>query len=122
MLRPILIILASANIAWALSCKDENGVDVDWYILYKIPYLQEDQAPVKSGFAYAYLSGPAISAINDVFPDEEGQWRLSKYTIKDRQSFLGETVDQIYSQSDSKDDLSFVIYNDSPPPDSGNGN
>lgn len=118
----LIFIVTCINTSWSLFCKDENGINVDWYLLYKIPYLQEDQVPLKTGFAYAFLSGPAISAMNGDLPDEDWQWHLSKYTIKDKRSFLGQTMDQIYSQVDhpSKDDISFIMYNDSPPPNSGN--
>ena len=117
-----LIILSFVTKCRSLYCKDENGNDVDWFILYKIPFLQSDKDPLNTGFSYASLTGPAVNSVNGDRPDEEWHWHLSKYSIRDRSSLLGQTLEPIYTQfkRGSKSDISFVMYNDSPPPESGN--
>jgi len=110
-------------------CKDESGNPVDWFVLYKIPRLENDPVTVfRSGFAYAFLTGPPISA-RELFLDNfrssssskrksSQSWKLSSHLITQEESLLGQTLGILYSQA-KQPSSSFVFYNDAPPPDAG---
>lgn len=90
----------------ALSCKDENGKDVDWFMGIKIPKMPDDSgAPFNTGFSYAYITS------NDA-KGGKVQWKLGKVLVKDPKSIYGQTLEPLYS-SPSK--YSHIMYNDAPP-------
>ena len=38
-----------------MGCLDQNGNNVDWWVMFKVPYLPDSSDPVAaSGYAYAY--------------------------------------------------------------------
>lgn len=123
LIQLIVFLIIATSECLSLYCKDENGNNVDWYILYKLPFLQSDESPLNTGFSYASLSGPSVESLTGDRLDELRHWYLSKHLIKDSQSFLGQTLDPVYSlfsRRSKSNEISFVMYNDSPPPDSGN--
>lgn len=89
-----------------LSCLDETGNNVDWFIIYKIPHLLDNEV-LKSGYSYAFLSSNSASST----------WRLSRNYITNSSSVLGRTVTNLYSNPSGS---SYIFYNDEPPTSSGN--
>ena len=104
--------------AESLTCRDEGGKAVDWFIMYKIPLLQDDPSrQLTTGFAYAYLTGPPLSSRNTIVSafmgrsEEPSEWRLSDHLITDDASILGRTLEPMYAEAGR---LSFALYNDQP--------
>lgn len=90
----------------ALSCKDENGKNVDWFMAIKIPKMPDDSGePFTTGFSYAYITS------NDA-KGTKSQWKLGKNLVKDENSIFGRTLAPLYA---SPDRYSHVMYNDAPP-------
>lgn len=88
-----------------LSCQDENGSNVDWFIIYKIPHLPDNEV-FKSGYSYAYLTSKTSSHT----------WKLSRNYITNESSLLGQTVTNLYNDAAK---YSYVFYNDDPPTSAG---
>ena len=94
----------------SLSCRNEEGVAVDWFIVYKIPYLQKDpNANLRSGFAYAYISGPPLGSSRR----QNGQdgYILSKKLITDKDSIFAQTLKPLLTDTNS---YTHLIYSDAP--------
>ena len=76
----VFLLLLFLGGAMALTCRDEAGHPVDWWILYKLPrqgtYRKPVPGPLGEGIAYAYLTSD--------LPDT--QWTLSSLTIEDPES------------------------------------
>ena len=113
----------------AISCKDEAGRDVDWWILYKLPKRDDDdqlyekhslEEYIYEGLAYAYLTSD--------LPDQS--WTLSQLSVGDEKSMPGRTLNQLYqskkrrtkhkrkrkSKRKSKSENLFnIMYNDEHP-------
>lgn len=87
-------------------CMDESGKAVDWYIVYKFPYLSHLHQKLFGGYRYAVLTSK----------DSSG-WHLSAHNITDHEnSIFAKTLAPLYSSASK---LSTVFYNDQPPgPDS----
>eukprot|EP01087_Luapelamoeba_hula_P001831 TRINITY_DN1162_c0_g1_i1.p1 TRINITY_DN1162_c0_g1~~TRINITY_DN1162_c0_g1_i1.p1 ORF type:complete len:364 (+),score=50.09 TRINITY_DN1162_c0_g1_i1:16-1107(+) len=87
----------------ALGCLDENGNDVDWWIIMKTPYMPGNANPnVASGFGYAYADANAQTL-----------QLTAKRLDTNTNGALGSTLGQIYSASAS--DTAWFMYNDEPP-------
>jgi deoxyribonuclease-2 len=105
---PALLAVAAALLcpAAALSCMDEEGRPVDWWILYKLPKQGSYRHPVAGalgeGLAYAFLT----SALPDL------AWTLSDREIGDPLSLAGRTLAPLYSATP---DLFHLMYNDEVP-------
>ncbi|XP_062973969.1 deoxyribonuclease-2-beta [Elgaria multicarinata webbii] len=86
-----------------ISCLNEDGKPVDWYILYKFPMRIRDKS-AESGLEYMFM--------DSVTPT----WTLSKYFINMTESALGQTLQQLYKNYKSKENTTaYVMYNDGPP-------
>lgn len=95
-------IAAPAASSSSPQCIDESGKAVDWYIVYKFPYLSHLHQKLFGGYRYAVLT----SAAND-------GWHLSANNITDHQnSIFAKTLAPVYGSSSK---LSTVFYNDQPP-------
>ena len=93
----------------SLQCTDENGKPLDWYIVYKFPYLLSTHRKLFGGYRYATLTSDA----------PEG-WHLSTHNISQREnSIFAETLSPIYGgkNSKSKRKLYSLFYSDQPPTD-----
>ena len=83
------------GLSWAHVCLDEEGFEVDWYIIYKLPRLKDLLAPedvipgdlVHEGLAYAHFSSRNIS----------NSWQLSNLSIGDPKSPPGRTLAHLYN-------------------------
>lgn len=94
----------------SLSCRNEEGLAVDWFVVYKIPYLQQDpSSTLKSGFAYAFISGPPIGRSNQG-RNQQG-WTLSTKLITSTNSIFAQTLNPIFEDSNS---YTHLMYSDAP--------
>ena len=119
LLRAVGLLLTLDQVA-ALSCLDEQGRAVDWWILYKLPKQSTSKHPVAGplgeGRAYAFLTSS--------LPNQ--RWTLSSMTIDDPNSMPGQvrkmfvssftsilqTLAPLYSNASS---LFHLLYNDEEP-------
>ena len=88
-----------------LSCKDQNGVSVDWFTLYKMPTIStQTNSLAKIGQAYAYITN-ITQAYN---------WTLSTIAINALPSLHGKTLNPIYNSDTNlnKTQLGYIMYND----------
>ncbi|KAJ8249766.1 hypothetical protein COCON_G00229820 [Conger conger] len=80
-----------------ITCRDENGVGVDWYVLYKVPKLNNDKC---TGLEYVYIDpvkSEKLTAINDA------------------KGVLAHTLEPLLSWKSPTPDFGFISYNDQPP-------
>lgn len=103
----LILVIAFAGATYAaLSCKDESGKNVDWFMAIKIPKMpSESGEPFTTGFSYAYITS------NDA-KGAKSQWKLGKNLVKDPKSIFGQTLEPLYSDPKK---YSHVMYNDAPP-------
>ncbi|XP_075154790.1 deoxyribonuclease II [Haematobia irritans] len=84
-----------------VSCKDENGDNVDWFYLYKLPmhYAPKDPTNTRdnSGFHYLYISSVSFE-----------QWSLSNRTINESNSMAASTLSPLFAN----DSILLLAYND----------
>ncbi|XP_050517926.1 plancitoxin-1 isoform X3 [Diabrotica virgifera virgifera] len=85
----------------ALSCKDENNRDVDWFVAYKIPIQSGRGDIIKAGLGHIYLTSTNSST-----------WTFSKRSIGDNSSLIGNTLHDFYY---NRTNLSYILYNNEPP-------
>lgn len=87
----------------ALSCLNEFGQSVDWFVIYKIPKLKSSVKPFDSGRSYVYFT-------SDQAKDDE--WQLSPNLIHQDSSLLARTLNQVYRNVRNS---TYIQYNDEPP-------
>lgn len=108
-----ILLISLLNVALtreSLSCRNEAGVAVDWFVVYKIPYLQKDpNENLRSGFAYAYISGPPLGYSRQ--PSSQDGYILSNKLITDKDSIFAQTLRPLFSDTNS---YSHLIYSDAP--------
>ncbi|XP_011163300.2 deoxyribonuclease-2-alpha [Solenopsis invicta] len=101
----ISILLLACDAANPPRCRDENNRVVDWYVLYKLPKIQESSNPImKSGLAYLYMTSNTV---------DKG-WQLSTKKISAKNSTPGNTLTPLYNDSEASKTL-WTMYNDDPP-------
>uniref|UniRef100_A0A3Q0S5Y7 deoxyribonuclease II n=1 Tax=Amphilophus citrinellus TaxID=61819 RepID=A0A3Q0S5Y7_AMPCI len=98
----ILVFCCCAVCSAEISCKNEEGEPVDWFIIYKLPrYVNGD---IGSGVEYMYLDSSKES------------WEMSKYMINSSQGAIANTLNQLYMGKEYKFNTSvYALYNDAPP-------
>ena len=78
------------GLSCALQCLDEEGRDVDWAVLYKLPKATTKHSKVKnddfSGLEYAYFTSGAPGS----------GWKLSPRLINDSMSIPGRILAPLY--------------------------
>lgn len=85
-----------------IQCRDECGHLVDWYVVYKFPYIKQARKEVFGGYRYAFLTS-----------DDNNGWRYSNYQTTDKEnSIFAKTLNPVYEQKPNS-----VFYNDQPPDD-----
>ncbi|KAJ8249765.1 hypothetical protein COCON_G00229810 [Conger conger] len=96
-------VLALSLLCWDLcssvdkiTCRDKNGVGVDWYVLYKVPKLNNYKF---TGLEYVYI-GPGTS-----------EWHTP---INDAKSALAHTLEPLLTWKSPTPDFGFISYNDQP--------
>ena len=105
-----------------VTCRDQDGQEVDWWILYKLPkkkksYLRKHKKHFKKkhkspqlesylneGIAYVYLT----SALPDT------SWTLSTVSINDSESMPAKTLNKLYQEQQDQS-LFSILYNDEHP-------
>lgn len=86
-----------------LSCIDDNGRPVDYYVIYKFPKIEDSESKLlRTGVAYAYID--ANSANNS--------WKLSVKSIEDSNSAIGSSVTPLFNKNTSYEQ---IVYNDQSP-------
>ncbi|XP_011312558.1 plancitoxin-1 [Fopius arisanus] len=101
----ILFFISGAVKSASLQCKDEDGLDVDWYVLYKLPKIAESsEALVKQGLGYLYITSKSVG----------GGWKLSAESIGSPKSIPGRTLAPLYDNNVAKQ-KAWILYNDHPP-------
>lgn len=113
-----------------LTCLDENGRSVDWFIAYKFPQLSEHSYPFNTGFAYSYITndtrdeGDQIVNLYDETDSNtsedltsEHQWYVSEKLINDTDSPILRTLSVAYGGDNDvvSNRISVILYNDGPP-------
>ncbi|XP_026873210.1 deoxyribonuclease-2-beta isoform X2 [Electrophorus electricus] len=83
-----------------LSCLDEEGQPVDWFIVYKLP--KYTKGVVGSGVDYMYLDPSLLS------------WQLSTHVVNTSKGAIGSTLSQLYHRYELNSSA-YMIYNDAPP-------
>lgn len=118
MLPVFVAVLLSSNLisvqSAGLFCKDEDGKDVDFSIVYKIPKLGDQKAPLNSGFAYAFMTGKPISGSGKA---STSSWKLSEKLVTDKDSLFAQTLAPVNANPDK---YTWFLYNDEPPHAHGN--
>ncbi|XP_010745370.3 deoxyribonuclease-2-beta [Larimichthys crocea] len=85
-----------------ISCRNEAGEPVDWFIIYKLP--RDKIGEVGSGVDYMYLDSSV------------GSWQMSKFMVNTSQGAIGNTLNQLYMGEAYKSNSSvYALYNDAPP-------
>ncbi|XP_076007521.1 deoxyribonuclease-2-beta-like [Genypterus blacodes] len=85
-----------------ISCRNEAGEPVDWFIIYKLPKYKIGE--VGSGLEYMYLDSTV------------GSWQMSKFLVNSSQGAIGSTLSQLYMGHTYQSNSSvYVLYNDAPP-------
>uniref|UniRef100_A0AAT9UPA4 Deoxyribonuclease II n=1 Tax=Apapanepox virus TaxID=3049969 RepID=A0AAT9UPA4_9POXV len=80
-----------------VTCVNEEGKMVDWYIVYKLPRYKIAST---TGSSYVY-----VDSINTT-------WRLGNNRVESQNSIFGRTLKPIY---DSYNNIGYVMYNDAVP-------
>ena len=85
-----------------ISCLDDSGKPVDWYVAYKLPHYVP--TPVQEGYGYLYLDA------------ETGGFVTSKFSAADTSSAMGATLQQVYNNAKQEaESMAYVFYNDANP-------
>ncbi|XP_042271929.1 deoxyribonuclease-2-alpha-like [Thunnus maccoyii] len=80
-----------------VKCRNDNGDEVDWYILYKLPPMNDD------GLSYAYMD------------ESTNGWVFSRETINSKSGTLANTLKPLLDFYDRKTEgFGFMLYNDQP--------
>lgn len=81
-----------------VKCRDDNGDEVDWYILYKLPHAKKDR------LSYLYMD------------ESTDGWKLSKEAINSKSGSLANTLKPLLDFDDRKTEgFGYMLYNDQPP-------
>ncbi|XP_028301015.1 deoxyribonuclease-2-beta isoform X2 [Gouania willdenowi] len=101
-LQITLMVLGCTECRPPLSCRNEAGDPVDWFIIYKLPQYRIGE--IGSGVEYLYLDSSSDS------------WQMSKFMINSSQGAIGNTLNQLYEgKAYESNSLVYALYNDGPP-------
>ncbi|MFT7808903.1 deoxyribonuclease-2-beta [Arapaima gigas] len=85
-----------------ISCKNDAGNPVDWFVIYKLPQLKTES--VGSGLDYMYLDSSVKT------------WQMSGFLVNNSNGALGSTLKHLYEGEGYKSNRSaYILYNDAPP-------
>ncbi|XP_063795036.1 deoxyribonuclease-2-beta isoform X3 [Pseudophryne corroboree] len=96
-----LCFAAISLVTCEISCRNEAGASVDWFVVYKLP-IRRINATAGPGLEYLYLDSTSQT------------WEVSRFLINMSQGAVGRTLQQLY-QSYNTNDTAYMMYNDSPP-------
>ncbi|XP_072516491.1 deoxyribonuclease-2-beta [Salminus brasiliensis] len=83
-----------------ISCLNEEGQPVDWFIMYKLPKYKKSE--VGSGVEYMYLDPSMLN------------WQMSPFAVNTSEGAVGRTLSQLYHRYKSNSSA-YMLYNDAPP-------
>lgn len=101
----LLLLLFSSVFLHAadISCRNEAGEPVDWFVLYKLPKYKNNKEAV-TGLDYMYLDSQSL------------EWQMSNFLINMTDSALGVTLEQLYqTYAKQENSTAYVLYNDASP-------
>ncbi|XP_028568142.2 deoxyribonuclease-2-alpha [Podarcis muralis] len=106
MLRILLLLSGSvlhSAVSGSISCYDDSGQPVDWFIAYKLP--KPHHSPPAEGMRYMYLDGQTQG------------WVQGKSLMNSTEGAVGRTVQQLYKKASGRQEeqTAYVLYNDEPP-------
>lgn len=85
-----------------ISCLDDSGKPVDWFVAYKLPHTLPN--PVQDGYGYTYMDA------------NTGGFVTSKFSAAQKSSAMGATLEPVYEAAEKDtDSLAYVFYNDENP-------
>ncbi|XP_074836078.1 deoxyribonuclease-2-alpha [Carettochelys insculpta] len=105
----LLLLLAVAGalacVAGAgISCYDDDGAPVDWFLVYKLPRSPSRGSSPALGVRYMYQDA------------RSGGWVPGRALVNSTQSAVGRTLLQLYRGASRRtEDTAYILYNDQPP-------
>ncbi|XP_040896016.1 deoxyribonuclease-2-alpha-like [Toxotes jaculatrix] len=82
----------------AVKCRNDKGNEVDWYILYKLPKVND------GGLSYLYMD------------ENTNGWKLSRQNINSKSGTLANTLKPLFDFYDRKvEGFGYMLYSDQPP-------
>lgn len=107
MFLPLLLLVGLWGASASISCYDDDGQPVDWFIIYKLP----ESGSRETGMMYKYQDSST------------GGWVDGKSLMNSTAVAVGRTLLQLYKSSQNQsEDLAYVLYNDQPPQEELSGN
>lgn len=98
----VIMFLCCTVCSTDISCRNEAGEPVDWFIIYKLP--RHKIGEFGSGVDYMYLDSSV------------GSWQMSKFLVNTSEGAIGSTLNQLYKGEAYKSNSSvYALYNDAPP-------
>ncbi|XP_070597703.1 deoxyribonuclease-2-alpha isoform X1 [Erythrolamprus reginae] len=101
----ILSLALSYNVVYgSISCYDDSGKPVDWFIVYKLP-KSHHHSPVE-GMRYMYQDGRTQG------------WVQGRSLMNSTEGAVGRTLNQLYLEAANRqreEETAYVLYNDEPP-------
>ncbi|XP_035684834.1 plancitoxin-1-like [Branchiostoma floridae] len=103
----LFLCLSGAGVrAAGVSCLNEQGKPVDWFIAYKIPKISESSYKlVQEGLGHVYMDANT-KKWSDVSPE----------SLNNTNNAIGRTLQQMYSRA-SGQDIAYLLYDDELPND-----
>ncbi|XP_074601100.1 deoxyribonuclease-2-alpha-like [Brevipalpus obovatus] len=96
----VLILSISASYETYLTCRDDNGNPVDWWIIYNFPTKVLSKGEGESGLRYTYITS------ND---EDKSKFKLSPKDMNEEDNIFFNTVSPIYSDPKKYE---YIFYND----------
>lgn len=109
-----VLLSAALTAAVSVGCRDDDGNFVDFIYGYKLPTMRTNDVEQRGGYESNGLNYLYIT------PKTTDKWRMSKTYINETDSFVGRTLNGIYSNKfqrtmrDGSGDLLVMMYNDEP--------
>ena len=102
-LLTLICVAAVAFVHGDLTCRDENGDPVDWFIIYKLPHLKKHPNPlVRKGIGYFYMDA------------HRPEFVLSDRNLTLKNHAIAHTLAGVYDNADD-DHVGYALYNDQIP-------
>ncbi|EFX90243.1 hypothetical protein DAPPUDRAFT_39768 [Daphnia pulex] len=98
----LLLVATQPATASSLSCRNEDGQPVDWFVLYKLP--SSNSGGAKDGRAYVYRTSSSSTQAGST-------WISSGQAIDSPSSLPGQTLEPIYNSPVNNKRL-LLMYND----------
>ncbi|XP_054859672.1 deoxyribonuclease-2-alpha isoform X2 [Eublepharis macularius] len=97
------VALACSPAQGGISCYDDSGQPVDWFIVYKLP--KPHHSSPTGGMRYMYQDGRTQG------------WVQGKSLMNSTEGAVGQTLQQLYSEAMRRreEETAYVLYNDEPP-------